>query len=286
MSLVPPVENSDTSSTTTAPEKTSVDPAVCVPLTTESTLGRQSTAELEEGEILDGPLTTVRELTTHLKAFADLEEDEEDEREEEEVSEASTKDPTLASLLNEIVFLNQQLSGDGSKPSTSDGLPPELSEVLVDRPAGLSLDDERSLSPLFLRLDDEPKTPETLASSPTKAAPAQKPQTDAIGPIGEAAGSEPTVTVVTASGPTPPLTPAPVLSTTTNGQSQPTPSSANKGDALVPPPLLQMKAGSVAPPVTPSLKENMSWRPMPRLVPLGLKTTPQTSLSRGTDSTQ
>lgn len=270
VSLVPPGENSKTSSTTTAAsEEISDDPAVCVPRASESTRAPQSTAqsELEEGEVPDGTLTMVRELSTHLKAFADLEGGEE-ERKEEEDGKESRKDPILASLLNEIVFLNQQLSGDGSKPSTSDvGLPPKVGEALVDRPAGVSLDDERSLSPLFLRLDDE----DTPAATPTKSTPAQEPQepqTDAIVPVGAATGSEANMKVMPASGPTPPLTPAPVLSTTTNGQSQPMASSAIKGDALVPPPLLQMKAGSVAPPVTPSLKENLSWRPMPRLVPL------------------
>lgn len=254
-----------------------------MPLATVTTPAPQNTAELEEGEVPDGPLTTVRKLNTHLKASADLEGDEDDEGEEEEAGEESAKDPTLASLLDEIVFLNQQLSGDGSKPSTPDaGLAPEPGEVLVDRPAGVSLDDERSLSPLFLRLDDE----ETPASTPSKSTSAQKAQPGASEPVGEAVGSEPTATGVPASGPTPPLTAAPVLSTATSGQSQPAASSAAKGEALVPPPLLQMKAGSVAPPVTPPLKESVSWRPMPRLVPLGLKTTPQTTFSRGTGSTQ
>lgn len=279
VSLAPPVENSDTSSNTTAQEKTSTDPAVGSSLATVSTPPTQSTDTLEEGEVPDGPLTAVRKLKAQLKASAELGGDEEEERQEKANDEATKDggvDPTLMSLLNEIVFLNQQLSSDGSKPSTPCHAPqPEPGEVLVDRPAArVALDDARSPSPLVLRLDDE----EAETSTPTKSTSTNTPETAANEPSGAAVGSEPSVKLVPASGSTPPLTPE------TNGQSQPMESIAVKGDALAPPPLLQMKAGSVAPPVTPSPKEKLSWRPMPKLVPLGLKGTPQTSLSRGTGS--
>lgn len=279
MSLVAPVEKLHTSEVTSDVTVSSV-PAVCTPQAPENIL--------EDREVAGGPLTTVRNLAAQLEAATQPEgvregvgEEVEEEGEggaNEEARKEGGVDPTLMSLLNEIVFLNQQLSGDGSKPCTpSHVTPPEPGEVLADRPA--SLDEERSPSPLFLRLDCDTDT-----STPTST-PAKPTTTDASEtPVGESVTESP-VTALPVSGSTLNLTPAPLLSSATNGQGQLTGAGGAKGDGLTPPPLLQMKAGHVAPPVMPSVTDNLSWRPMPKLVPLGLKGTPQTPANRGTGST-
>ncbi|XP_063040494.1 MAX dimerization protein MGA a isoform X2 [Engraulis encrasicolus] len=190
-------------------------------------------------------------------------------------------DNTLMSLLNEIAFLNQQSSSDCPAQACTPSYtrPPEPGEVLGNRPA--RLDEERSPSPLVLRLDyDGDHTPSTTSTSTplTKPITTDAPGTPVTNNSGGHSFTETPMKAAAASvsGSTPPLTPAPLLSSATNGQ--PEAAGAGNGESLTPPPLLQMKTGHVAPPVMPT------FRPMPKLVPLGLKGTPQTPAGRESGS--
>ncbi|XP_061087777.1 MAX dimerization protein MGA a isoform X2 [Conger conger] len=142
----------------------------------------------------------------------------------------------LMSLLSEIAFLNQQAQGEDTPPARRREAGP---------PGG---DDERSLSPLFLQLSDDaarPDQPEDEESGPPQP---EEPQPK----------------------PAPP-SPAPPAAAASEVRQQ-SPPVCVKGGTLTPPPLLQMKAGSVAA-ATETKKGGVPvpWRPMPRLTPLGLK---------------
>lgn len=145
-------------------------------------------------------------------------------------------------------------------------------------------DDERSLSPLFLRLDDD------LSGSRGDKEKVSSNLSHPPGPPGQKFDHHPgqqsniwSGTVLDSvdnstlgSGQDPAM----------NGQNQEQsplapPPGTTKGGALTPPPLLQMKLGGVAMVADNSerAEENreseVAWRPMPRLAPLGLKSNPQ-----------
>ncbi|KAM6973248.1 MAX dimerization protein MGA a [Aplochiton taeniatus] len=226
-------------------------------------------------------------------------------------------DENFTSLLNEIVFLNQQVTGgEEILPAWPDGLSSDAEksagtsgagsvlapyqllesrvarvemaavvprEALQEKEVPASGDDDRSLSPLFLRLDEEPSDttggmkevpPNGLAqthkhSALTPHSPLQSQdlrggtglslQPDSVSEL----GSSPTIF---------------------HGHNQlQNPQCNAKADALTPPPLLHMKAGvGVAKILEPNnevvteKEAGLAWRPMPRLVPLGLKNNPQT----------
>lgn len=154
------------------------------------------------------------------------------DRQEDLAQENGPEKERVISLLSEFAFLNEQEAG----------------------PVGG--DDERSLSPLFLQLSDDaarPDQPEDEEPAPPK----QQEQRSEPPPAQEQQ---------------PKLAPAPTAPATANGFRQQSPPVSIKGGALTPPPLLQMKTGSVSA-ATETKKGSgpVPWRPMPRLTPLGLK---------------
>uniref|UniRef100_A0A4W5PGT4 T-box domain-containing protein n=1 Tax=Hucho hucho TaxID=62062 RepID=A0A4W5PGT4_9TELE len=218
---------------------------------------------------------------------ADRNSDEEDEDNEE----GDVEDESLTSLLNEIVFLNQQMTTDNISPSglpvVTHKPPTEPGEVGTDRSSPppppqaekeiiRDGDDERSLSPLFLRLDEdllglkERQGQDEASKGPGLPVP----QAEDL-KVGSGSNEKPSETG---------SAPAPIV----NGHSPQGPACTAKGHgvlqkALTPPPLLQMKVGvakvqesndkqgdALAPPPL------LQMRPMPRLAPLGLKNNPQT----------
>lgn len=164
------------------------------------------------------------------------------------------QDDHLMSLLDELVFLNQVTESQ----EEASGFAEEgdvLTELLTNKETDLDRDDERSLSPLFLKLDEDLITSSTSKDEEVDV----PPKVDDL--VKVIFGSEsPSIcsdleTVAAASD---------------NGTCV---SVCNiKHDAPTPPPLLQMKTGGCT--TTDSQKEqfNLSWRPMPKLAPLGLKT--------------
>uniref|UniRef100_A0A8C8I2I3 MAX dimerization protein MGA a n=1 Tax=Oncorhynchus tshawytscha TaxID=74940 RepID=A0A8C8I2I3_ONCTS len=239
---------------------------------------------LEDGEVLGKQLDHSGDGVKINDA--DRNSDEEDEDNEE----GDVEDESLTSLLNEIVFLNQQMTTDNISPS---GLPvvthkpaTEPGEVGTDRSSPpppqaekeiiRDGDDERSLSPLFLRLDEdllglkERQGQDEASKGPGLPVP----QAEDL-KVGSGSNEKPSDTG---------SAPAPIV----NGHSPQGPTCTAKGHgvlqkALTPPPLLQMKVGvakvletndmpgdALAPPPL------LQMRPMPRLAPLGLKSNPQT----------
>ncbi|XP_038865044.1 MAX dimerization protein MGA a [Salvelinus namaycush] len=239
---------------------------------------------LEDGEVLGKQLDHSGDGVKIIDA--DRNSDEEDEDNEE----GDVEDESLTSLLNEIVFLNQQMTTDNVSPS---GLPvvthkpaTEPGEVGMDRSSPpppqaekeiiRDGDDERSLSPLFLRLDEDLLgLKERQGQDEASKGPGMPvPQAEDL-KVGSGSNEKPSETG---------SAPAPIV----NGHSPQGPACTAKGHgvlqkALTPPPLLQMKVGmakvlesndkpgdALAPPPL------LQMRPMPRLAPLGLKNNPQT----------
>ncbi|XP_072545481.1 MAX dimerization protein MGA a isoform X2 [Salminus brasiliensis] len=167
-----------------------------------------------------------------------------------------TEVENLMSLLDELDFLNQQLNSEPSQPQGGDSSDTKASSVptdlLTEKKAGVDIDDERSLSPLFLRLDED------LMVSTTS-----KDELDDIPPK-----VDDLVKVIFGSDSPPNSSESDV----TAGASDDGNHGRVKSDAPSPPPLLQMKAGGGT--TSDTLKEQVgvSWRPMPKLAPLGLKT--------------
>ncbi|MBN3298723.1 MGAP protein, partial [Amia calva] len=238
--------------------------------------------ELEEGEVpgnLSHPV-----LSAQAADVDDLDDDERGSRtrgkgsispvgdmassqeEEDDDEDEDPEDETLTSLLNEIVFLNQQMNNDSSGAGVTQARFAHRSlqeknetEMSVEEEEDDSKrgeeepeqDDDRALSPLFLQLDED------LNKSKDSQSDEDKPQ----------AGESDLVNVVVGSPSR--------SSTVANGHDQQSPNPSLKGDSLTPPPLLQMKTGSAITSVDTSKDSSkdieLSWRPMPRLAPLGLK---------------
>ncbi|KAM4625363.1 MAX dimerization protein MGA a [Polymixia lowei] len=194
----------------------------------------------------------------------------------EEVGEGSDGE-SLTSLLNEIVFLNQQVCGaDGVTlstlprkpssepgPSTLTGAPlgmESMGGAQEEGEVGGGMDKSCSLSPLFLELDEDP-----IESSTENTV-----VLNGHNQTGPASGADSST------------------SPATNRQSQlHNPQCTAKGGTLTPPPLLQMKVGRVGDRAKTVESTNeraegqesgLQWRPMPRLVPLGLKNNAQPSV--------
>ncbi|XP_076834789.1 MAX dimerization protein MGA a isoform X2 [Brachyhypopomus gauderio] len=169
-------------------------------------------------------------------------------------------DENLMSLLDELVFLNQQLNSESSQTEGGDlglkaagGAP---SDMLTEKEAGVHVDDERSLSPLFLRLDED-----LIASTTSK-----DDEMDDIPPK-----VDDLVKVIFGSDSPPNSSETEVVAVIGDGTSS-GPEGSAKCDAPSPPPLLQMKAGGVTTANPSKEQAGVSWRPMPKLAPLGLKT--------------
>ncbi|XP_073682870.1 MAX dimerization protein MGA a [Garra rufa] len=156
------------------------------------------------------------------------------------------EDENLLSLLDELVLLSQQLSNEDEDPRIV--VPGEVQSCL-NKQSDPEQDDDRALSPLFLTLDEDLMSPDSKDEIDIP------PKVDDL------------VKVIFGSD-SPSLSSESGVAPSTNAQSPP----ACKGDAPTPPPLLHMKAASEA--VSgQSANEGTSvaWRPMPKLVPLGLK---------------
>lgn len=161
----------------------------------------------------------------------------------------------LMSLLDELVFLNQT-SEPQAEASNFTEAGDVLTDLLTNKQADMDRDDERSLSPLFLKLDED------LITSPTS----KDEEMDDIPPK-----VDDLVKVIFGSE-----------SPSNSSESEIVAAASDDGtcvsvchiqhDAPTPPPLLQMKTGGCTKADSPKEQANMSWRPMPKLAPLGLKT--------------
>lgn len=246
---------------------------------------------LEYGEVLGKQLDHAVDSVGINDTDGNSEEDEDNE-------DGNGEDDSLTSLLNEIFILNQQITTDNNSsprgppvvsriphtepghvgtvrvptPQTDGVLPPPKTEKAIIGDG----DDERSLSPLFLRLDEdllglkERQGQDEASKGPGLPVP----QAEDL-KVGSGSNEKPTETG---------FAPAPIV----NGHCPQGPACTAKGHgvlqkALTPPPLLQMKVGvakvlesidkpgdALAPPPL------LQMRPMPRLAPLGLKNNPQT----------
>uniref|UniRef100_A0A8C7R4P2 MAX dimerization protein MGA a n=1 Tax=Oncorhynchus mykiss TaxID=8022 RepID=A0A8C7R4P2_ONCMY len=200
---------------------------------------------LEYGEVLGKQLDHAVDSVGINDADGNSEEDEDNK-------DGDGEDESLTSVLNEIFILNQQITTDNNSSPRG---PPVVSqkEIIGDG------DDERSLSPLFLRLDED-KGQEKTSKGPGLPIP----QAEDL-KVGFGSNLKPSETVS-----------APAV----NGHSQQAKACTTKGQdvlqkALTPPLLLQMKVGGVAEVLESNEKPGdaltppplLQMRPMPRLDP-------------------
>ncbi|XP_046901370.1 MAX dimerization protein MGA a isoform X4 [Hypomesus transpacificus] len=146
-------------------------------------------------------------------------------------------------------------SDDPDIPSELQSLPPPVSGTgggpQKERGAMGEGDDERSLSPMFLNLDED-KTG-SHGDNKSSSSLSQRPGQSLVPELDHHPGQQ------------------------SNSRS----GSVLDSDTLTPPPLLQMKVGGVAIVADTNVRaeekqeSEVAWRPMPRLAPLGLKTNPQ-----------
>lgn len=155
------------------------------------------------------------------------------------------EDENLMSLLDELVLLSQQLSNEDEDQKIV--VPSEV-QPCSDKQA----DDERALSPLFLTLDEDLMSPDSKDEIDIP------PKVDDL--VKVIFGSD-SPSVSSESGVAP----------STNIESPNAPMCTVKDDAPTPPPLLHMKTACEASGQSTNEGTNVAWRPMPKLVPLGLK---------------
>uniref|UniRef100_A0A673J2V3 MAX gene-associated protein-like n=1 Tax=Sinocyclocheilus rhinocerous TaxID=307959 RepID=A0A673J2V3_9TELE len=160
------------------------------------------------------------------------------------------EDENLMSLLDELVLLSQQLSNEDEDQRIV--VPGEI-QSCSDKQADEERDDDRALSPLFLTLDEDLMSPDSKDEIDIP------PKVDDL--VKVIFGSD-SPSVSSESGVAP----------STNVQSPHAPTCNDKGDAPTLPPLLHMKAASeAASGQSTNEGTSVTWRPMPKLVPLGLK---------------
>ncbi|KAI2654168.1 hypothetical protein H4Q32_010808 [Labeo rohita] len=158
------------------------------------------------------------------------------------------EDENLLSLLDELVLLSQQLSNEDEDQRIV--VPGEV-QSCSDKQADPERDDDRALSPLFLTLDEDLMSPDSKDEIDIP------PKVDDL--VKVIFGSD-SPSVSSESGVAP----------STNVQSPA--ACGGKGDAPTPPPLLHMKAAcEAASGQSANEGSSVTWRPMPKLVPLGLK---------------
>ncbi|XP_039529671.1 MAX dimerization protein MGA a isoform X5 [Pimephales promelas] len=160
------------------------------------------------------------------------------------------EDENLMSLLDELVLLSQQLSNEDEDKRI---VVPDEAQPCSDKQAYAERDDERALSPLFLTLDEDLMSPDSKDEIDIP------PKVDDL------------VKVIFGSD-SPSVSSESAVAPSTNVESPNAPTCNVKCDAPTPPPLLHMKAACEAT-SGQSANEgtNVTWRPMPKLVPLGLK---------------
>ncbi|XP_018619669.2 MAX dimerization protein MGA a isoform X3 [Scleropages formosus] len=236
--------------------------------------------DLEDGEVLGDQLTCDGQVepTKHsgvkcVDGVSSQEEDDDDDDDDDGDDDDDTEDETLMSLLNEIVFLNQQLNSEDSPSKVTQAhfsyKPLKKAERLevpgegvskskkVEQARECSKDKEQSLKPLFVQKNEDlVMLKDVLVKDNFEAEGADLLRVVCgLGKKHEREAFDATVA---------------------NGFGQQSLPSPAKGGALTPPPLLQMKAGKGALLIESKAGDadscgKVSWRPMPRLAPLGLK---------------
>ncbi|TRY95175.1 hypothetical protein DNTS_002633 [Danionella cerebrum] len=172
------------------------------------------------------------------------------------------EDENLLSLLDELVLLSQQLTNEDELETSSEErrvVVPGDVQSSSEKQETEESDDGRSLSPLFLTLDEDLMSPDS------------KDEIDMTRKVDDLVkdifGSDSSLDSSDS-----------LLKT----QSSQAPTCSIKGDSSTPPPLTYMKAALEATSgQSSSERTSVTWRPMPKLVPLGLKTQD----AKGTGST-
>lgn len=160
------------------------------------------------------------------------------------------EDENLLSLLDELVLLSQQLSNEDEDQRI---VVPGEGQTCSNKLTNPERDDERALSPLFLTLDEDLMSPDPKDEIDIP------PKVDDL------------VKVIFGSD-SPSVSSESVVAPSTNVQSPQAPACCVKGDAPSPPPLLHMKSAcEAASGQSANEGTSVAWRPMPKLVPLGLK---------------
>lgn len=210
---------------------------------------------MEEEKHLDKQLPEVVPKKSEHDAKVNKEDSKKQKEDEKNTPQPEQDDDRLMSLLDELVFLNQTSEPQGADPSlieTGD----VLTELLTNKEADMDRDDERSLSPLFLKLDED------LITSPTS----KDEEMDDIPPKVD------DLVKVIFGLESPPNSSESEIVAAASDDCTPFSVCHVKHDAPTPPPLLQMKTGGCTTADSPKEQANLSWRPMPKLAPLGLKT--------------
>lgn len=229
--------------------------AVCTAEETQKNPPSHEAFLVEDVEHLDKQLPEVVPKIPDHDAKVNVEEDPKIQKENKKYTPQSEQDDDhLMSLLDELVFLNQT-SEPQEVASNLTEAEDVLTELLTNKEADMDRDDERSLSPLFLKLDED------IIPSPTS----KEEDMDDIPPK-----VDDLVKVIFGSE-----------SPSNSSESEIVPEASDDGPRVsvchvkhdpTPPPLLQMKTGGCTTADSPKEQASLSWRPMPKLAPLGLKT--------------
>ncbi|XP_073783530.1 MAX dimerization protein MGA a isoform X7 [Danio rerio] len=160
------------------------------------------------------------------------------------------EDENLLSLLDELVLLSQQLTNEDEDERIA--VPGDV-QSCSDKPEDQEPADDRALSPLFLTLDEDLMSPDSKDEIDIP------PKVDDL--VKVIFGSD-SPSVSSESG----------VAQSTNASSPHASTCNATGDGLTPPPLLHMKAAyEAASGQSANEGTSVTWRPMPKLVPLGLK---------------
>ncbi|XP_026789858.3 MAX dimerization protein MGA a [Pangasianodon hypophthalmus] len=214
------------------------------------------TTLVEEEKHLDKQLPEVVPKKPEHDVKFKIDEDPKKQKEDEKnTPKLEQDDNRLMSLLDELVFLNQTSEPQEAAPSLTEA-GDVLTELLTNKEADMDRDDERSLSPLFLKLDED------LITSPTS----KDEEIDDIPPK-----VDDLVKVIFGSESPPNSSESETVATVSDDGTRVSVCHV-KHDAPTPPPLLQMKTGGCTTADSPKEQANLPWRPMPKLAPLGLKT--------------
>lgn len=251
ISLVPPVENLVIPQKVV--EETSIVQAppvfVTAPVENQQNCSEVEIPNLEERVVVDEPQTKdlPKQLEEGDEVSASVTSSTQEGLEKKGPDDSNDpEDENLMSLLDELVLLSQQLSNEDEDQKIV--MPSEV-QPCSDKQA----DDERALSPLFLTLDEDLMSPDSKDEIDIP------PKVDDL--VKVIFGSD-SPSVSSESGVAP----------STNIESPNAPMCTVKDDATSPPPLLHMKtACEAASGQSTNEGTNVAWRPMPKLVPLGLK---------------
>ncbi|KAL0169763.1 hypothetical protein M9458_034359 [Cirrhinus mrigala] len=247
ISLVPPAEKVVENASVVQAQPTSVS----APVENQQNPSDVKTPDSEERVVVDDPRSkdAPKQPVGEDENSASVTSSNQDGPDKKSPDDSSDpEDENLMSLLDELVLLSQQLSNEDEDQRIV--VPGEV-QSCSEKQADPERDDDRALSPLFLTLDEDLMSPDSKDEIDIP------PKVDDL--VKVIFGSD-SPSVSSESGVAP----------STNVQS-PTACSV-KGDAPTPPPLLHMKtACEAASGQSASEGSSVAWRPMPKLVPLGLK---------------